>query len=363
VLKKNIYILLIIISTQLFSFLPILEITNIKNCIAPKAVEISPDGKTAVIVNLEGMDFWLANASNGQIIEKIKFFPTPATGWNYTTKKPIKSFAQKPVECAFSPDSRYLWISLHNAAAVVVYDTKKEFIFKTVLSEKISIFNLTANNKKIMEIPKISVGNTPKVIKITPDGRLALVANWHSSSVSVINTADGKVLKNIKLGGKNWYIPRGICISSDSKTAYIANMGGGNISVINLASLEILPEIKASSNPRHILLSKNDQFLYISDNISGKILKIDITNGQKIFEASAGKMARTITMTSDEKILFAVSYEESSCTVFNMENFEILQKIKIYAPMGLAITPDNTRLWISSYKGGFVKIYGISTEK
>ena len=71
-LKKNIYILLIIISTQLFSFLPILEITNIKNCIAPKAVEISPDGKTAVIVNLEGMDFWLANASNGQIIEKIK---------------------------------------------------------------------------------------------------------------------------------------------------------------------------------------------------------------------------------------------------------------------------------------------------
>src|SRR3974390_1392244 len=69
---------------------------------APKSVEISPDGGCAAVMNLEGMDFWLISTATLEIMKKAQFFKTPAQGWDYKNREPIQSYAQKPVEGAFS---------------------------------------------------------------------------------------------------------------------------------------------------------------------------------------------------------------------------------------------------------------------
>jgi len=96
--------------------------------VAPKSVALSPDGRWAAVMNLEGMDVWLIDTGTLEIVRRIDFAPyrEAASGWDYARKKPIPSFAQKPVEAAFSADSRHLWFSLHNAASVVVYDLEEQ---------------------------------------------------------------------------------------------------------------------------------------------------------------------------------------------------------------------------------------------
>jgi YVTN family beta-propeller protein len=328
---------------------------------APKAVEISPDGSYAAIMNLEGMDFWLISTASLEIIKKGQFFRTPAQGWDYKAREPIQSYAQKPVECAFSENGRLLWISLHNAEAVTIYDTADTLVPPDQAPcERVRITDFINQRSYEQRIIKIKTGKTPKVIRVTPDGRYALVANWHSSSVSVVDTRQYAAIKAIRLGGKRgWYIPRGIAVSADSTRAYVANMGGGTISVIDLTTLEVIDDIPATANPRHIILSKDQRTLYISDNINGKILAFDLVAKKTMREVSIGKMARTIALTPDEKYLFAVSHDEGKLVVVDTGSFNIIYKKDFPFPMGLAVSPDGKQLWVTSYQMGKIGVYEI----
>lgn len=330
---------------------------------APKSVEISPDGSYAAIMNLEGMDFWLISTATLEIVRKARFFKTPAQGWDYKNRQPINSYAQKPVECAFSKNGRLLWVSLHNAEAVTVYDTTETIVPpEGAPYERLRITDCVDQRSYETRIIKIQTGKTPKVIKVTPDERYALIANWHSSSVSVVDTQGYKTIKEIRLGGKRWYIPRGIAISADSRKAYVANMGGGTISVIDLTALEVIADIPATANPRHIILAKDQRTLYISDNILGKLLAFDLIAKKQMREVFIGKKARTIVLSPDERYLFGVSHDAGKLVVVDTESFDILYEKDFSFPMGLAITPDGGQLWVTSYRMGIIEVYEILEE-
>ena len=327
---------------------------------APKSVEISPDGSYAAVMNLEGMDFWLINTATLEIMKKAQFFKTSAQGWDYKTRTPVQSYAQKPVECAFSENGRLLWISLHNAEGKTVYDTEETLAIPDQMPyERLRITDYINQRSYEQRVIKIRTGKTPKIISVTPDGRYALVANWHSSSVSVVDTQQYKTIKEIRLGGNKGYIPRGIAISSDSQKAYVANMGGGTISVIDLTALEVIADIPATANPRHIILSKDQRTLYISDNILGKILAFDLLDKKTVHEVTVGKMARTIALSPDERYLFGVSHDEGTLVVVDTASFTIICKKDFPFPMGLAVTPDGKQLWVTSYRMGMIGVYEI----
>ena len=327
---------------------------------APKSVEISPDGKYAAVMNLEGMDFWLISTATLEIMKKAQFFKTPAQGWDYKNREIIQSYAQKPVECAFSENGRLLWISLHNAEGITVYDTEETLAVPDQIPyERLRITDYIKQKSYEQRVIKIKTGKTPKIIRVTPDGRYALVANWHSSSVSVVDTQQYKTIKEIRLGGNKGYIPRGIAISSDSQKAYVANMGGGTISVIDLTALEVIADIPATANPRHIILSRDQRTLYISDNILGKILAFDLIAKKTMREVFIGKMARTIALSPDERYLFGVSHEEGKLVVVDTASFTVIYKKDFPFPMGLAVTPDGKQLWITSYQMGMIQVYAI----
>ena len=52
----------------------------------------------------------------------------------------------------------------------------------------------------------ITVGNSPRAIAVTPNGKTAYVANYYSSTVTPIRIATGKTGKAIKVGGSPYAI-------------------------------------------------------------------------------------------------------------------------------------------------------------
>jgi len=331
---------------------------------APKSVVVSPDGKLAAVMNLEGLNFWVIDTQKLIIREKVQFKGTKAMGWDYKNKRPFPSLAEKPVECDFTENGKYLWVSFHNGASVVRYDTSgnnSNCIDKMNATsiQKAFVSDYVNNINYSIELPKIKVGKTPKVIKATPDGRYVLVANWHSSSVSIIDTATLVNVKDVKLGGKYNYIPRGIAVSADSKTAYVANMGGGTISIIDLEEMKVVRDIAVSPNPRHIVLSKDQKYLYISENARGEVLKFNIERGKVEKRVSVGSQARTIDLTPDEKYIFVAVHYSSKLSVIDSETFKVVKSVDFERPMGVSVSPDGKQLWVTSYQGGYVRVYEI----
>ncbi len=330
--------------------------------VAPKAVALSPDGRWAAVMNLEGMEAWLVDARTLEIDRHIDLepFKEPAEGYDYSRKKPIASFAQKPVEAVFSPDSRWLWFSLHNGASVVAYDLLEQDVVDPASPHYRAVIRDRAGSNRVWRLPKVPTGRTPKVVEITPDGKQLLVANWHSGTITVVELATRTVTATIQSGASPRFVPRGLAIASDSRTAYVANMGGGTISTIDLVALAKVREDAITPNPRHLALARDGRTLYISENGGGVVLKYDLVEGKELGRAAVGDQTRTIALSRDERVLYAVSNEEGKLVALRTGDLTPLFATPFPAPMGVAVAPDDRRIWVTSYTGaGYVAVYDV----
>jgi YVTN family beta-propeller protein len=330
--------------------------------IAPKSVALSPDGKWAAVMNLEGMDVWLIDARTLELDRQIDFAPfkEAAEGWNYSAQKPIASFAQKPVEATFTPDSRWLWFSFHNGASVVAYDLTEQEAPAPGAPHYRAVIRDRAGENRVWRLPRVATGKTPKVVEATPDGRYVLVANWHSGSVTVIDAARKAIAASIQSGASPSFIPRGLAVTPDSRKVYVANMRGGTISALDLGSMARVWEKAVTPNPRHLALSADGRLLYVSENRGGQVLKYDLQAEQVVGSSAVGSQTRTIALSRDQRVLFAVSNEEGKIVALRADDLSHLFDMPFTAPMGVAIAPDDRRVWVTSYTGaGFVAVYDV----
>lgn len=326
---------------------------------APKSVEVSPDGRYAAVMNLEARNFWLIDTQTLKLAISGQFPATPAQGHDYATHTAISSYAEKPVECAWTSDSRYVWMSFHNGGCVVRYDLQNEKVTNHEPLQKVTVTDRAHSTNFITYLAKVMVLSTPKVIAVTPNGQYMCVANWFGSAVSVIDLATMKLVKNVIVGGGN-NIPRGLAISSDSKTLYVANMRGGTISVIDLTTLKVVKDLQICWNPRHIVLSRDDRYLYITDNASGRLIKYDLAENKIANQITLGTQARTVALTPDEKYAFVAMHTSDEIAIVDTTTFKLIKNVKFYHPMGLSVTPDGTQLWATSYQGGYVTCFKIT---
>ncbi len=333
-----------------------------------KSVLISPDGSRVYSMNLEGMSVYEFNRKSRKLLRKLAFIPTKGKGFDYDKKISIDSFQEKPVEAAFTHNGRYLWISLHNAGGVVVWDLNGgEIFFPGMPYRTVKLYDFAAGEEKPhareIRLLFIRTGKTPKVITVSPDGKHVFVSNWHSNNVSILETAsdnpaDWKKLKDIDTGT----IPRGLAVSPDSKTLYIAQTGGNGISVVDMAGMKKTAEITVGVNPRHVIT--DGKYLYITLNSESKLVKIDIESSQVIAQTQTGKSPRTAVLSKDGKYVFLVCYFSNTMQAFSASDLKLLGEWESSEhPVGLDIYEGNgiTELWTCNYLNGTLKIFDFRT--
>ena len=319
-----------------------------------KSVVISPDGERVYAQNLEDMSVYEFDRKSRKLLRVLRFKKTPGKGYNYRKKIWINSYQEKPVEACFTHNGKFLWISLHNAGGVVVWDL--EDTLKTIEHyphRKVSLKYMETGNVKTGDLLFIETGKTPKVIEKSRDGRYLFVANWHSNNVSVIDISGGdpftwKKITDIPTGR----IPRGIAVSEDNKLLYIAEMSSDRIRIVEMDTWKKTGFIHAGLNPRHLVIK--DNYLYASINISGKVVKIDLKAEKVIKSSKTGRLARTLAISPDGKYVFVVSYRDNILDVFQADNLKRLYRLKTgYEPVGLAIYQDGNTIeaWVSCYSG------------
>jgi YVTN family beta-propeller protein len=305
----------------------------IKNVNNPKSVIISPNGQYAYVNNLEGMNTMIINTSSYEVESVIEH-----TG--------------KPVEFAFTKGGRYVWISYfrllekgyprelgvernyNHPSVVVVYDTLEKAL-----------------------IHRIDVGVIPKVITVSPDGRIVAVANWNSDDISVIRTDSMTVVKTIKVG----LIPRGMEFTPDGQYLYVCNFGSSTLSKIDVLALEEASVIKnVGYKPRDIVVTKDGRYAYFSCFGDGLLRKLDLSTDEVVDKLKIGSEPRSVCMTRNNRYVFVVNYQSQSVDVIDTESFS---KIHSYATdhgsVGVALSPDMKFLWVTNQDTGSIQVFEI----
>jgi YVTN family beta-propeller protein len=249
-----------------------------------------------------------------------------------------------PVECTFSHNGKYAWISNYNMTGPGFKNPGCDACNSSKYDSSF-IYKVDMTTFQITNI--IAVGAVPKFMATSPNDSVLLVSNWSSGDVSVVSLNQEKEIKRIKVGAH----PRGIVITSDSKKAYVAIMGSSKIVEINLSTYatNIIPDI--GKNPRHLCLDSKDETLYVSLNGEGKIGKYNLPN-KTIVKIKTGSMPRSMALCESGQFLYVVNYGGKSMSKIKTSDFSIQNTIETgNKPIGITIDNKLGRIWVACYSG------------
>jgi YVTN family beta-propeller protein len=131
----------------------------------------------------------------------------------------------------------------------------------------------TADRKALREI---KVGDKPEGVAWIGQGPLAAVTVYREDRVVFLDTEKGQVVKSLKVANE----PYGIVTNKAGTTAWVTNEYPGKVSEIDLAAHKVVREIKAGVNPRGIALSHDESCLYVTEFYTGTLHALDLKKGE-----------------------------------------------------------------------------------
>lgn len=118
---------------------------------------------------------------------------------------------------------------------------------------------------------RLSPGDTPSELALTPDGRTLLSANQGSNTLSVIDPQSrleqGRV--NVGLG------PRSVVVDPTGRRAFVINTASNDISVVDIPSRSLVRSISVDPSPVRGQFSTRGDRLYVIHEVSSYVAVIN----------------------------------------------------------------------------------------
>ncbi len=325
--------------------LPTLKhITNIEGNLSPKSVVHNGNG----LFFAQNMMYRHTITVYNRNYELVKIIKDEVELKKYGYSNYKGKFKGAPVECCFSHNGKYAWVSNYQMSGGDSTQFKKPGCDGCNSKDKYDSSFVYKINTQTLEIENvIKVGAVPKYVYATPDNSKVLVTNWTSGDLSIVDTEKNIEIKRIKLGT----YPRGIVVNSNSSIAYIAVMGSNSISKVNLKNYEVQQFTSIGKTPRHLCLSSDDKHLYISFNGEGTIGKMNLTTNE-IQKSKVGNQPRSMVLSSDNKSLFVVNYGDNTFSKINTETMMVTAKTATkHHPIGITFDKEKQSVWVACYSG------------
>ncbi len=209
-----------------------------------------------------------------------------------------------PHEIAISPDGRQ--------AAVVAYGGRTIDIFDVAGREKLRSIDLSPNQG-------------PHGIAWLEDGRI-LATTERSQSLSIVDTRRGDAVSAIATGQQGTHM---VAVSRDRRRAYTANIGSGTVSVIDLAAGRKLRDIAVGGRPEGIALSRDGSELWVGDLEGARVQAFDTTSFERLAELRTGEVAIRVAASPDGRWIVTSNLGGGSLTVIDARTRRVVREVAV----------------------------------
>jgi YVTN family beta-propeller protein/VCBS repeat-containing protein len=301
--------------------------TPITVAYGPANVAVSPDGTRAYIVN--------NGSGTVSVID---------TATNTVIGAPIP-VGSAPFGVAISPDGGRAYVT-------------------TLADDTVSVID-TATNTVIGN--PIAVGNFPYGIAVSPDGTRAYVTNLFDDTVSVIDTATNTVIGDpIPVGVR----PAGVAVSLDGTRAYITNESDNTVSVIDTATNTVIGDpISVGDFPRGVTISPDGGFAYVTNQGDGTVSVVDTATNTVIGDPiPVGLQPFYAVFSPDGSLAYINNWDGGTVSVIDTATHTVIDTNPATPevdalpvgplPVGVAVSPDGTRVYVT-HQGGSVSVIAL----
>ncbi len=352
-----------------------------RHVFSPKSVQLAPDGAKAYVQALEGRTTIVYDA---RALRKLGAIPHAFGAAQAHLFDPVESagvasafaaagapaafnrYEGKPVEGVFSHGGRYLWVSHY----------RRSFDPLGVLPSALAVVD-TATERIVRVLP---TGPIPKTLAVSPDGRRLAAVHWGDNTVGLFDASGddprdfrpaGEIVVEKRLAlrmdddvDRDHYCGfclRGAVFTRDGRHLLVGRMGGGGIAVLDVAARRHVGTVHGMKpTPRHLVLSADGERLYVSSSASGYVslfrtaeLVAAARAGRKrvapLHQARTGRGTRTIALGPAGRAVYAAVNHESRVVALDARDLHKLLEVPADSfPVGVAVSPDGSRLWVTS---------------
>ncbi len=259
-----------------------------------------------------------------------------------------------PVEGAVSPDGKRLYVSNYSMYGPGFGHPGFDLCSASDRIDRSFVYAIST--KTLRKTDVIQVGEVPKYLAVTPDGRRLLVGNWCSWDISVVDLEQGREIRRIEAG----VAPRGIAYSPNGRTAYVTLVGEDRILVIDMRRLRVVRDIGGVGvAPRHLVMSPSGRYLYITSEgkdkrkrLDGVVLTYDTRKRQVVDRSKPLVEPRTTVISDDGRALYVVDYHPGTIVKLATKDLRVLQERYLgYHPIGITYDSPSDKLWVAGYGG------------
>ena len=150
----------------------------------------------------------------------------------------------------------------------------------------------------------IEVGSHPAHVIVDDKGTYAFVTNGGDNSVSVVDLAQSRVVREIKTGR----YPRGLRMSPNGQEIYVANVNDGSISVISTADLAHVATIAVGKEPIQVAFTADGRWVYASLRQENSVAVIDAAARHVVTKVHVGRGPIQVFATPDSRYVLVANH-------------------------------------------------------
>lgn len=223
------------------------------------------------------------------------------------------------------------------------------------------------------------VGPTAAGVWITADGKVVVVANYETDSISAVDVVGRKVLAEFDLrpgkinpaqsGVPGGEFPVGVVIKGNN-TVYVSSARDREIDVLQLSDgvLTLTKRVKVDGNPAKMILNKAQSRLFVTANNSDALITVDTTENEVVDQVNTsaphgvlgngnsvpkGSNPNSVTLSPDEKTAYVTNGGTNNVAVISLagEDAKVLGLIPTgWQPNSVSVSPDGSTLYVVNGK-------------
>lgn len=244
-------------------------------------------------------------------------------------------------------------------------------------SGDLSIIDL-ATNTVVSTVP---LGKRPRGLRPSADGRLLFVAlsgspvagpgvdesrlpppDRSADGIGVVDLRKERLLRIIKSGQD----PEQLTVGANGRL-FVANEDAAKATFIDTARGSIVAEVPVGSEPEGVTVTPDGREVWVTSEGDGQVFAIDIPSAAVVAKIDVGHRPRSIAFLPDGSRAFVTCENDAAVSVVNAREHQFVKQIPLTdpeaqpraRPMGLAVSPDGSTLYVST--GSFGKVFVVDT--
>ena len=201
----------------------------------------------------------------------------------------------------------------------------------------------------------------PHGIHVSRDGKLVWVTCEANQSVIGVDTATGKVVESFLTGQE---VSHMVVPSADENKLYVANIGSGTVSVVDRKT-KVVKNLVTGKGAEGIDLSPDGRWVWVTNREANTLSVIDAANDAVTASfPSGGLMPIRVKFQPDGKAALVSLARSNKVMLFDVATRKPIQEIEAGStPVGILVTPDGQRAFVANTMSNHISVIDLSTGK